>query len=74
MRVVIHSLKDCYYCDKAKDYLDWAGINYIEIKYEKFERERIDQLIAETDCTKFPQIFIDEKFIGGYQELIQIDM
>lgn len=72
--IVIHSLKDCYYCEKAKDFLDSIDKEYSVVHYDKDDenyRERIDELVKITNYKKFPQIFIDDEFIGGYHALVE---
>lgn len=73
--VVIHSLKDCYYCEKAKNYLDETEKPYTVINYDKNDedyKERVDKLIKITNHRKFPQIFVNGEFIGGYHELLSM--
>lgn len=72
--IIIHSLKDCYYCEKAKEFLKEIEQDYTEIHYDKNSedyKERVDELLKVTNYNKFPQIFIDEEFIGGYQDLVE---
>lgn len=74
-KIIIHSLKDCYYCEKAKDFLDEIEKPYEVVHYDKNDedyKERVDKLIEITDHRKFPQIFINDEFIGGYHELLKI--
>lgn len=72
-KITIHSLKDCYYCEKAKEYLEETNREYEVVNYDKNDedyKERVDKLIKITDHRKFPQIFINDEFIGGYHELL----
>jgi glutaredoxin len=74
VHVVIHSLTNCVFCDKAKDYLKSKEIIFEEIVYNKgTDTDSIMYLVEETNWTSFPQIFIDETFIGGYEQLLEYD-
>lgn len=65
---VIWSKDNCIFCDMAKDLLDHNHIAYEERKigdgYSK--SDLIDVL---PDAKTVPQIFIDDKYIGGFTEL-----
>lgn len=73
--IIIHSLKDCYYCEKAKDFLDSIDKEYSVVHYDKDEenyKDRLDELVKITNYKKFPQIFVNGEFIGGYHELVSL--
>ena len=53
--VIIKTRSDCKYCKDAKDFLTGMEIQYTE----EFQPEG-----------KVPQIFVDGKHIGGYDELV----
>ena len=72
--IKVHSLYNCLYCDKAKEFLRSKNINFEEIKYDKSEdTDSIMYLVELTNCTSFPQIFVDDVFIGGYFELLNYE-
>ena len=71
--ITIHSLDDCYYCEKAKDFLDSINKPYSVVKYNKNDedyRKKVDELINVTNYSRFPQIFVNGEFIGGYKDLV----
>lgn len=73
--IIIHSLKDCYYCEKAKDFMDSIDKEYSVVHYDKDEenyKDRLDELVKITNYKKFPQIFVNGEFIGGYHELVSL--
>mgnify|MGYP003348761759 CR=1 FL=1 len=73
--ITIHSLKDCYYCEKAKDFLDSLEMDYSVVDYDKDDegyKEKVEELSKVTNKTKFPQIFIHGEYIGGYHELLTL--
>ena len=74
MKIVIHSLKDCYYCEKAKNFLNDLEKEYEEVYYDKNSedyKQKLDELTSITNYNRFPQIFINDEFIGGYQDLVE---
>lgn len=69
MKVVIWSKYNCSFCDQAKALLTKKGISFEERKIgDGYTRE--DLLEAVPNARTVPQIFIDDKSIGGYQDLI----
>lgn len=61
----------CGYCYAAKNLLDQRGIKYQEIDLIK-DSEQAQQLLIESGQRSVPQIFINEKPIGGFTELSQL--
>lgn len=66
--VVIYSKASCPYCVMAKQLLDARGVKYSEIRIDLIEAER-DNMIRLSGRRTVPQIFINEKPIGGYDDL-----
>lgn len=69
-RVTIYSKKACSFCNKAKELLHKKWVSYKEIDITE-NQKLYDQLYNETNQSTVPYIFINEKFIGGYQELAE---
>jgi len=68
MNVTIWSKPACQYCDMAKNLLKSKGIDFDEKKIgEGYTRD--DLLAAVPTARTVPQIFVDDKLIGGFQEL-----
>jgi glutaredoxin 3 len=73
MSVVMHTLSNCKYCDQAKDFLTSKQIPFNIILYDKTSidyEELKNKLVHQTKQTTFPQIFVNDTFIGGFQDLI----
>lgn len=66
--VAIYTLRGCGYCRRAKALLDAKQVPYTEcdVTVDPVERERVTSL---TGHRTFPQIFIDDRFVGGCDEL-----
>jgi glutaredoxin len=68
MKAIVWSKHHCPYCDQAKALLKQKGIEFEERKVgDGFTKE--DLLEAVPGARTVPQIFLDEKLIGGFTEL-----
>jgi len=65
---VVWSKPNCPFCVKAKALLDAKGIKY-EVREIGSGFTREDLLAAVPQAKTVPQIFLDNKLIGGYNEL-----
>ena len=68
--IKIYSTSMCGYCQQAKALLDEAGIEYTEIDVHQ-DAEAMS-LMVEMEFTTVPQIMINDVWIGGYTELVEI--
>ena len=68
MKAVVWSKDACPFCVQAKNLLKLKGIEYEErnISHD-WTREQL--LEAAPDARTVPQIFLDNKLIGGFTEL-----
>ena len=70
-QVKILTSPTCSYCHAAKNLLQQQSIAYQEVDLLK-DGEQAQQLLTQSGQRTVPQIFIDEKSIGGYTELSQL--
>ena len=69
MKVLIYTKDNCIWCDRAKILLDSNKISYNEIDLsDDSERLKFYEKIGDNVKT-VPQVFIDDKRIGGFQDL-----
>ena len=68
--VEIYSKSNCSFCDKAKYYFDQNDITYQEHNVEIPETFKI-LMERNPNSRTMPQIFIDDKLIGGYTDLME---
>jgi len=73
MEVKIYSKTGCSYCVKAKEWFKTNRIAFEEIVLDDYnERQEFYQRVSNgKQVTSVPQIFIDDKHIGTYTELLQ---
>lgn len=70
MRAIVWSKYNCPYCDQAKALLKSKNISFEERKIgDGFTKEEL--LEAVPNARTVPQIFLDGKLIGGFNELRQ---
>jgi len=68
-RVVIYTTDSCGYCRRAKQLLTERGMGYTEIDVTDDPEQRA-WLLEKTGRRTVPQIFIEDKPIGGYDDLV----
>ena len=70
--IVIYSKPDCPWCDKAKTLLKNYKFAYNEkVLNVDYSKEDLRVLIGPEKKLTVPQIFIDDKLIGGYENLVK---
>ena len=67
-RVKIYTTSSCPFCIRAKRLLGARGIPFEEIDVGNDDALR-EEIIQRTGRRTVPQIFIDERSIGGFEEL-----
>ncbi len=71
--VVVYSTTVCPYCVRAKQLLERKGIAYQEINLSKEAPEVRLELMQRTNHRTVPQIFINDQFIGGFDQLYALE-
>lgn len=67
MTYYILSKDNCKWCEKAKEFLKEETVEVFSIK----DHPLLLKLMDNAKLTTVPQIWIDDTYIGGYQELLQ---
>ena len=72
MTITIYSKPNCVFCDKAKSMVKNLGFEYEEKMFGK-DFSTPDELYEAVgkQVRTMPQIIIDDKHIGGYNELVE---
>jgi glutaredoxin 3 len=70
--VTMYTSVSCPYCVQAKRLLDRKGVSYREIDVTYDHAKRMEMISAAGRRT-VPQIFIDERPIGGFEELYALE-
>ena len=74
MKVKIYSTAMCPFCDRAKMLLKKRDIEFTELKVDQDVKLFEEMLALSNGRRSVPQIFIDDKHIGGYDDLVDFDM
>lgn len=67
-KVEMYTTASCAYCTAAKMLLKQKGLDYIEIRVDT-DVARRDEMLRRAHRRTVPQIFINDRHIGGYEEL-----
>ena len=72
--VKVYTTPICPYCSHAKQLLKSKGVVYEEIGMHDISRDERHALMQQTNNYRtVPQIFIGDTFIGGFDELKQLN-
>ena len=71
-KIQIYSWAVCPFCVRAKELLTRKGLKFEEINLDGKDDE-LNALRARTGLRTVPQIFIDDKLIGGFTDLAALD-
>ena len=73
MKIVIYSKNNCIFCSKAKPLVKHLGLEYEEKSLEKDFGSDPIKLIEDIgkNVRAMPQIKIDDKLVGGYNQLVE---
>ena len=72
--ITVYSGPMCNFCDAAKRLLSRNNLNFNEIDISTKEGLRDEMTKKANGRRTIPQIFFDDKHIGGYQELRELDI
>jgi glutaredoxin 3 len=72
MDITLYTTNWCGYCERAKALLKARGLEYSEVNLDDDPAFRT-RLLELSGRMTVPQIFIDEKPIGGFSELRELD-
>ncbi len=71
-KIEIYTTNYCPYCKRAKLLLTELVQDFDEIDITDDEDNLIDELYERTGRSTVPQIFINDKFIGGSDDLFEL--
>jgi glutaredoxin 3 len=70
--IKVYTTRVCPYCVSAKRFLSQKGWKYEEIDVSNPElRQQISELAGHWRTV--PMIFFGSKFVGGYQDMVELD-
>ena len=72
-RVEIYTKLLCPYCARAKRLFDSKGVEYQEYDITLGGEKRAEMLARANGRTTVPQIFINDRHVGGSDDLVLLD-
>ncbi|HIC81086.1 MAG TPA: glutaredoxin 3 [Kiloniellaceae bacterium] len=72
-KIEIYSSMLCPYCYRAKKLLEQKGADFTEIDVMLNPRRKAEMVQRSGGRTSVPQIFIDDRHVGGCDELFALD-
>ncbi|MDH5479660.1 MAG: glutaredoxin 3 [Nitrosomonas sp.] len=72
-KVIMYTTGFCPYCKMAENLLRSKGVEQIEKIRIDLEPEQRAEMMGKTGRRTVPQIYIGEKHVGGYDDLVQLD-
>ncbi|PKM43630.1 MAG: glutaredoxin 3 [Gammaproteobacteria bacterium HGW-Gammaproteobacteria-1] len=72
-KVEIYSTGSCPYCVRARNLLERKGVAYTEYRVDLKPELRPEMERRAQGCTSVPQIFIDDRHIGGCDDMHALD-
>lgn len=70
--IIVYSADWCPFCVRAKQLLESKGLKFEEVNVDQVPGAR-EEVVSKTGHKTIPQIFINDKFIGGFSELSSLE-
>jgi glutaredoxin 3 len=67
-KVTVYTTEPCSFCTRVKGILKSHGVEFSEVNLAKDPDGRM-QLVRETGMMSFPQVVVDGKLLGGFNEV-----
>ena len=72
-KIIIYTSDNCSFCQSAKAIFKEKKLKFKEINISKDEKLKNEMIKKSKGMMTVPQIFINSKHIGGYEELIDLE-
>ncbi len=72
-KVVLYTTSSCPYCVRAKALLKQRAIPFEEVQVSWDDEQAWAEMEKRSKMKTVPQIFIDDKCVGGFTELAALD-
>lgn len=68
-KIEMYTSANCAYCVAAKNLLKSKGLDYAEIRIDT-DPVRRDEMLARTHRRTVPQILVNDRLVGGFEDLV----
>ena len=72
-KIDLYTMDHCPFCERAKALLKQRGIVFKEHRVPLDDDAQWDSLYQRSKMRTMPQVFADDKIIGGYSDLAALD-
>ena len=72
-KVIVYSMLNCPFCVKAKNVLTQRGVPYTVEMIDDWADDKWEAFEKKSGMKTVPQIYVDDKLLGGYTQLAEID-
>jgi glutaredoxin 3 len=72
-KILMYSTGVCPFCMMAERLLKSKGVTEIEKVRVDLDPSRRDEMIARTGRRTVPQIYVDDRHVGGFDDLAELD-
>ena len=72
-KVLMYSTAVCPYCVRAESFLRAKGVAEVEKIRVDLDPARRMEMMQKTGRRTVPQIYVGERHVGGYEDLIALD-
>jgi glutaredoxin 3 len=72
-KVELYTTQWCGYCARARALLAKKGVAFVEIDVDADSAKREEMIQRSGGGLTVPQIFVDDEYIGGSDELVALD-
>jgi len=72
-KIIIYTSDNCSFCRSTKAIFKEKKLKFKEINISKDEKLKNEMIKKSKGMMTVPQIFINSKHIGGYEELIDLE-
>ncbi|MFC5525192.1 glutaredoxin 3 [Rhodanobacter ginsengisoli] len=72
-KIEVYSTAVCPYCVAAKNLLKSKGLEWVEVRIDTDPAQRDSMLTRSGGRRSVPQIFVNDRHVGGYDDLVAAD-
>ncbi|HZX71570.1 MAG TPA: glutaredoxin 3 [Rhodanobacter sp.] len=72
-KIEVYSTAVCPYCVAAKNLLKARGLAWTEVRVDTDPEQRATMLARSGGARTVPQIFVNDQYVGGFEELAAAD-
>lgn len=73
-QITVYYTPFCPYCTRALQLLDNKGVEVDKINLDQHPERREEMETRANGRTSVPQIFIDETHVGGFDDIVELDI